>query len=48
MNQDILKLYVKLLEQQVAILDNGQGGVDKSTADLIIALQAYLKEHNLI
>lgn len=48
MNQDILKLYVKLLEQQVAILDNRQGSVDKSTADLIIALQAYLKEHNLI
>ena len=48
MNQDILKLYVKVLEQQIAILDNGQGSVDKSTADLIIALQAYLKEHNLI
>ena len=48
MNQDILKLYVKLLEQQVAILDNGQSNMDKSTADLIIALQAYLKEHNLI
>ena len=48
MNQDVLKLYVKLLEQQVAILDNGQGNMDKSTADLIIALQAYLKEHNLI
>ena len=48
MNQDILKLYVKLLEQQVAILDNGQGSVDNSTPALIIALQAYLKEHNLI
>ena len=48
MNQDVLKLYVKLLEQQVAILDNSQSSMDKSTADLIIALQAYLKEHNLI
>ena len=48
MNQDILKIYVKLLEQQVDILDNNQSSMDKSTADLIIALQAYLKEHNLI
>lgn len=48
MNQDILKIYIKLLEQQINILDNGQGNIDKSTADLIIALQSYLKEHNLI
>lgn len=48
MNQDILNIYIKLLEQQVSILDNGQGNIDKSTADLIIALQSYLKEHNII
>lgn len=48
MNQDILKIYIKLLEQQINILDNGQGNMDKNTADLIIALQSYLKEHNLI
>lgn len=48
MNQELLKIYIKLLEEQVSILDNGQGSMNKSTADLIIALQAYLKEHDII
>lgn len=50
MNQKLLKIYIELLEEQLKLLDSKdkKDNIDKSTSDLIIALQSYLKEHNLI
>ena len=48
MNQDIIELYNKLLKESINSLDNTDNSIDKTTNDLIMALQAYIKEHNLI
>ena len=47
-NQDIIEIYNKLLKEWINSLDNTNNSIDKTTNDLIMALQAYIKEHNLI
>ena len=42
MNQDIIELYNKLLKEAVNSLDNTDNTIDKTTNDLIMALQAYI------
>lgn len=47
MNQDTIELYNKLLKEAVNSLDNTDNTIDKTANDLIMALQAYIKEHHL-